>query len=95
MHIPALDSEEERTQIANSERVAAALSNAAYYVPLGRCNSCGGNDAVVYLTRTTDTQGFRWCAESCAFEVGAATRYPVLLRFLRRLGVDVDSYSLR
>ena len=96
MHIPAFDTEESRRSIAAEEQVLAALSGDAqccYYLPLGVCSMCGGNDAVNFVVNALHDDV--WCAEKQAFSVDSHVTFPLLLNFLRRVGVDVGSLPAR
>jgi hypothetical protein len=98
MYIPELDSAERRAEIAASEAVAAMLEEGRlrlYYAPLGHCAKCGDNDAVQTFIDGTVFSEVPMCAQEHASLPDAEVSFPILRGFLRRLGVDTDSFTMR
>ena len=103
MYIPALETREQRDAVAASERVAAALAGddsgdvmrPLYYVPLGKCGACNGNDRVAQFILGKNEATLTYCAQTILKEGTTKERmqkdYPCLRGFLRRVGVDVDA----
>lgn len=97
MYIAAFETEEQRRSIEDAQRVLNAMSETSdnYYRPVGYCEVCKGNDAVVFVVKFGSYEKPVWCASSVLLQEKTESgyeRFPLLLRLLSDLGVDVNVF---